>query len=179
MDGIIGLEGEGPGSSGTPINSGFLLASTNGLALDMVAAGIMGIEPEQVSMIRAAVKAGLGPRKAGEIVIKGTVIPRIEGFKLPPGSLLGKVPRFLSPVISYLAQKIRLTVPEVRESLCTKCLICLKSCPVNAITQKGGKLAIDRRKCIECFCCIELCPARAMSIKKGWLLSQAEKRSHE
>ncbi len=42
MDGIIGLEGEGPGSSGKHRKIGLIIASNNGVALDNVVSYIMG-----------------------------------------------------------------------------------------------------------------------------------------
>ena len=52
---------------------------------------------------------------------------------------------------------------EVDIDLCTKCGICFKSCPVEAIEWKKKKPAhIDKGKCIKCLTCITNCPADAI-----------------
>jgi len=45
MDGIMGMEGPGPGSKGIPVSSRVLLGSSNPLALDMIASRIAGYNP--------------------------------------------------------------------------------------------------------------------------------------
>lgn len=179
MDGIIGMEGEGPGSSGTPVATGFLLAAENALALDMVQASIMGIDLERVPIITAAIKAGLGPETLSDVDLKGVSIADLKPAKfiLPPGgSFTEKIPGFLVPLVSYIARLVRLTDPVVNDKLCTKCQICVKSCPVKAIANNQGKIRVNYKVCIECFCCIELCPSRAMTIKKSRLLKLAERK---
>ena len=47
MDGIIGMEGDGP-SHGKPINSGVILASQDCVSLDIVAAEMIGFEPLKI-----------------------------------------------------------------------------------------------------------------------------------
>ncbi len=43
-------------------------------------------------------------------------------------------------------------------NMCTTCLICVKKCPVGAITFINGKVNYDEKKCIECDTCIKICP---------------------
>ncbi|MDD5259805.1 MAG: DUF362 domain-containing protein [bacterium] len=178
MDGIIGMEGEGPGSSGTPISTGFLLAADNALAMDMVQASIMGIPLDRVPIIVSGIKAGLGPKAMAEIKQLGPSLEELQPkkFSWPPGSYTDKIPMFLIPLLSYIARLVRLTNPVVNDKLCTRCQICVKSCPVKAIDNNQGKIRVNYKVCIECFCCIELCPARAMTIKKSRLLRLAEKK---
>ncbi|MDD5492668.1 MAG: DUF362 domain-containing protein [bacterium] len=178
MDCIIGMEGEGPGSSGTPIATGFLLAADNALAMDIVQASIMGIALENVPVIAVAIKAGLGPKTLAEIDLPGASLEELRPvkFNLPPGSYTDKIPGFLVPLLSYIARLIRLTDPVVNDELCTKCQVCVKSCPVKAIDNYQGNIRINYKKCIECFCCIELCPSRAMTIKRSRLLRLFEKK---
>ena len=50
---------------------------------------------------------------------------------------------------------------------CQACMICLRRCPVEAIT--GGKNqihGIDQEKCIKCGTCFEACPPRFGAVKK-------------
>ncbi len=50
---------------------------------------------------------------------------------------------------------------------CQACMICLRNCPVNAIT--GGKNlvhVIDQDKCTKCGTCLEMCPPRFGAVTK-------------
>lgn len=52
---------------------------------------------------------------------------------------------------------------EVDRDLCTKCGICYRSCPTDAIEWKKKEYAyIDKSKCIKCMTCITNCPADAI-----------------
>ena len=49
----------------------------------------------------------------------------------------------------------------IQPEKCTGCMICLRNCPVDAIT--GGKQevhVIDQGKCTKCGTCLEVCPPR-------------------
>jgi uncharacterized protein (DUF362 family) len=50
IDGVVGMEGEGPGK-GTPVESGVALASTNFLGIDLVGAEVMGADPRMVGYL--------------------------------------------------------------------------------------------------------------------------------
>ena len=50
---------------------------------------------------------------------------------------------------------------------CQACMICLRNCPVDAIS--GGKNiihAIDQGKCIKCGICLEMCPSRFNAVTR-------------
>jgi len=47
---------------------------------------------------------------------------------------------------------------EVEPETCTKCGLCFRSCPVEAITWKKKEVAyIDKEKCIKCMTCFDKC----------------------
>ena len=46
---------------------------------------------------------------------------------------------------------------------CTNCGACDSECPVEAISEKGGKRDIDADKCIDCGVCVNACPVDAIS----------------
>jgi ferredoxin len=47
---------------------------------------------------------------------------------------------------------------EVNPEMCTKCGLCFRSCPVDAIVWKKKEVAwIDKEKCIQCMTCFEKC----------------------
>ena len=52
---------------------------------------------------------------------------------------------------------------EVDEDKCTKCGICFRKCPAEAVTWKKKETAsIDKNECIKCLTCITHCPADAI-----------------
>ncbi len=52
---------------------------------------------------------------------------------------------------------------EVDESLCTKCGMCFRACPVEAVEWKKKEVArIDKEKCIKCLTCFDKCKFNAI-----------------
>ncbi len=50
---------------------------------------------------------------------------------------------------------------------CVGCLLCLKNCPVNAISGERKKLhVIDQTACIKCGACFNVCPAKIQAVAK-------------
>ena len=50
---------------------------------------------------------------------------------------------------------------------CAACLICLRNCPVNAISGGKGLIhVIDQEKCTKCNTCLDLCPEKFSAVKK-------------
>ena len=62
------------------------------------------------------------------------------------------------------------TSPEkafVIADLCDGCSVCVKTCPLNAITMEGGKAKIDPFLCNGCGACIPACPKEAIDFKNS------------
>lgn len=177
IDGIDGMEGDGP-SAGEKRHVGLILASENPYALDMVASGIIGIEPVQIPTIRAAVQRGLFENKLESIEIKGVQLEeiKIEPFKLPKSVNVnfvgGRVPRYVEKVV---LNKLR-PRPVFNYDKCVSCGDCKRSCPPGIIDMSSGKPVPDLNKCIRCFCCHELCPKQAVDIRKHWLYEKVLKK---
>jgi len=53
-------------------------------------------------------------------------------------------------------------MPWIDENKCVGCRICIRACPINAISMKEGKAEIDMEKCIRCGKCHEVCPQEAV-----------------
>jgi uncharacterized protein (DUF362 family) len=81
VDGIIGMEGDGP-IMGTPRHAGVLVMGTNLAAVDATTARLMGINPWRVSYLAAA-SGRLGPVSERHIAQRGEPIaPLVQNFQL-------------------------------------------------------------------------------------------------
>jgi uncharacterized protein (DUF362 family)/NAD-dependent dihydropyrimidine dehydrogenase PreA subunit len=163
MDGIVGMEGNGP-SSGTSVFAGVILASYDCVALDIVASELIGIDPLKVPTNRAALARGFGTEHP-EVV--GTPLKKVKvKFKNPEGGITAYVPSFLMRILRrQLAVK-----PIINTSNCEFCKACFSNCSVHAIEEVGKSLKINEEKCIQCYCCRELCPKGAVDLKKSSFL---------
>jgi uncharacterized protein (DUF362 family) len=70
MDGTIAGNGPGPRTM-TPVNKGVILASADQVAIDAVAAKMMGLDPMSLKYIRIATEHGLGNGEMANIEIVG------------------------------------------------------------------------------------------------------------
>ncbi|MBI2909390.1 MAG: 4Fe-4S binding protein [Chloroflexi bacterium] len=61
--------------------------------------------------------------------------------------------------------------PELLESLCTGCELCVKSCEEKALRMENGLPVRDIDRCNACGDCVKVCPVDAMvSARRGWLV---------
>jgi uncharacterized protein (DUF362 family)/Pyruvate/2-oxoacid:ferredoxin oxidoreductase delta subunit len=158
LDGILAMEGEGPGKSGTPRELGIIAASNDAHALDITICRMLGIEPSRVLTVKAARSMGLIPE---DIDVPGG-IPAIAGFICPDIAPLVFGPQVLHGFMRrHLVQR---PMPDV--SSCRLCGECWKYCPAKAISRDGSRIRIDYEKCIRCYCCIEVCPHAALQTKE-------------
>ena len=165
MDAVVGLEGDGPGSHGTPRKTGLLLGSADALALDVACADIMCIPPLEVSTTQRAVLRGLTSGRAGDLTVVGERLDDVRVQYRKPSGKKGVIGTFISSrLINRMLLDLTLPYP-VANSACVRCGVCKQSCPAAAITITD-KAYMDRRKCIRCYCCHELCPHKAVSLKR-------------
>ncbi len=164
VDGIVAMEGDGPGTAGTLRNLGLLFAGSDCVALDSVLAAVMGIKPLDVLTTKEAARRGMGVADINRIDILGEKLNNAIGetFKLPAASITRKIPK---PFIQIARRLIRY-YPYVSHIDCTSCTACIKACPEKIISLKSGRITFDYRKCIACFCCQEVCPHAAIKLKK-------------
>jgi ferredoxin len=173
MDGILGIEGEGPGMSGSPRKVGLVLASESPVSLDVVMAQIMGIEEELCPTIVAARNRKIEGADSGDIKLLGEELDGviISDFKLPKN--VGRVELVKDGFVSnYILPFLRNSLnpyPAVNRDRCSLCKTCIKVCPENSIFIKGDKIEFNYKKCIRCFCCSEMCPEGAIEIKYSLL----------
>lgn len=174
MDGIVAMEGNGPGS-GDPVPMNVLLMSTDPVALDSVFSRLVYLKPEMVPTNYHGEKMGLGTWKEEEITLL-----------TPDGeiSMAEAVKKYGNPVFNVDRTEVRKNIwtrmagalnifqkkPYIEADKCVRCGICVQSCPVpgKAVDFRKGKEkppVYDYRKCIRCFCCQEMCPKKAIKVK--------------
>ncbi|MBN1895337.1 DUF362 domain-containing protein [bacterium] len=166
MDGIVGMEGNGP-STGTLRKTGLILAGDDGIALDAVACHLMGFRPDEVDAVRFAGEMHLGESRLERITVNGESLSgaRLHGFDLPSNRLMKLVPRML---VRWAGRFIWVR-PQTDLARCTRCGVCIQSCPVQAIRMEDGGPVTDYGLCINCMCCNESCPEEAVIQKMSRL----------
>jgi uncharacterized protein (DUF362 family) len=81
VDGIIGMEGDGP-LFGTPVTHGLLAVGSDPLAVDTICAGLMGFTVDQVPHLSLATWAGMG--QAAKIETSGVPLEQVQRNYQPP-----------------------------------------------------------------------------------------------
>ncbi|MBA4394134.1 MAG: hypothetical protein C0407_11325 [Desulfobacca sp.] len=169
MDGIIAMEGAGP-SHGQPKETGWLLASTDPVALDYVAATIMGFVPSKIPTIKAAAEAGLGTSDLSCIELQGAAwqeLP-VPGFQHPFTRAREWIERIVpNALIGRAFDWVYEAKPKVRTKLCQKCNLCVQACPAQALEVTEQGLQLNPKLCIECYCCLEHCPHEGLWVPRG------------
>lgn len=163
LDGILGMEGNGP-NSGHPIQLGLILASGDALSLDQVACDLLGISRKSLLTNRVAFEQGMG-KDGIDVVGERLENIKITQFKLPQLSPPDwNLPGFLSRALKNALN----SKPVIEEEVCQLCNHCVEICPPKALQRKEKGLVFNYGECIRCFCCQEVCPEGAISIKPGW-----------
>lgn len=164
MDGVVAMEGEGPGSGGLR-NLGVVLAGRDAVAVDAVAISIIGLNPADISTTRYCQERGLGVGVLDNIDVVGESIESVvvADFKLPAAAsraILRRVP----PALARFLIDQRSVRPLVVQSQCTACAECVKICPTGAASIKDELARIDQAACIRCLCCHEVCRYDAIEL---------------
>ncbi len=155
MDGIVGIDGLGPGPTGRRNQAELFAVSADAVALDMACTRAVRSDPRSVATSRFAVDRGLAN---AEFDTTREIEP--IRFRLPFTIPFQPVLAFLFKHVSGLQRR----KPAVIEDKCEQCGICVKVCPVRCITMDGyPKWDYDR--CIFCYCCHESCPYAAIKLK--------------
>jgi len=171
VDGVIGMEGYGP-NSGTPRDIGVIITGIDCLAIDTVICSILGIDSQNLHIIKAAQGRDMGKTSLDEISVVGESISQIKinNFQLPSELKENDAWGFFIP------KKIRTTLkqnlipkPIINSTKCNHCFICLNNCPAKVISIDKKRLIINYTKCIRCFCCQEFCPQGAITIRESWI----------
>ena len=171
VDGILGMEGDGPGTGGRPRHLGVLLAGADMVAVDVACCRIAGIETSAVPVLAAARDRGLWSGREDDIETVGVPLEelRVRDFVMPGsyegigvGARTGLIDAPLRRVLRHLNR-----MPRPKAGRCTLCAACERGCPVKAITvdQKAKVAKVDDALCIRCYCCHEVCPSAAIDLE--------------
>lgn len=173
MDGILGIEGDGPGRSGTLRNIGIVMISDDPVAMDLIMGHIMNVEEEYNPFIKIARERGLSSAYWENIEMMGARIDELimRDYKLPKSAGQEKLieNKFIS---KYIIPRIRTYLnpyPYADMGKCTNCMTCQKVCPQKVVTCTENNVRFDYSNCIRCFCCSEMCPEGAIDIKYSFL----------
>lgn len=165
IDGIIALEGHGPGKGGKPRKLGMVAIGDDALAMDYAVARLLGLPQANNPLIKKAQKQGL--ISVGDIeIISEMAAHEVKKFRFPAPFILNNIPEpLLGPFRAVY--KFR---PAVSSKKCTGCAFCKTVCPQGAIDIKKDKASIDYKKCIMCMCCAEMCRFGAVDVAEGAIL---------
>jgi len=168
MDGIIGMEGEGP-SAGDPRNFGVMFASRSASALDYVASSMLGFQPDKLEYILPSLKADQLEPSQIEIDDNWKDF-KFHKVKIKKIGLYVKLLAYSPKIFKEIFKKYFTYYPDFNEK-CKKCNICVESCPMQVMTLNKGDEhpTINYDKCIKCMCCHEMCPHQAIFVHKSFL----------
>ena len=165
IDGIIGMEGNGPGS-GTPAERNFLAASDDALVLDASVAEKLGVPAKKLLLLQQAAKRGL------DFSFEDSgAVPQVLPFKLPdPPGMLNAWGVILPPFCKTYLRNLVGSRPVVRKELCIGCGRCAEVCPPRSLKMSREKKPLfDLNHCIRCYCCQEHCPKGAIITRQQLL----------
>jgi Pyruvate/2-oxoacid:ferredoxin oxidoreductase delta subunit len=158
LDGILAMEGPGPGKGGSPRPLGVIMASSDAFCLDAVVCRMLGVRRDDLPTNRVAARAGLLP---DDVAIDGE-LPPVTDLRLPGTAPLVFGPRPLHRFIrKHLLQR-----PVCDAERCRHCGECWAYCPAQAITRETHGLSFDYDACIRCYCCVEVCPHAALEARE-------------
>lgn len=150
LDAIESMEGDNGPLNGNCVKTGFVLASKDGVAADLVAAYMTGHNDVDLPpVLTIAADRKIGETNLKKIAILGDPLRKVK---------FGK--------ISYAHKTREIMFRPIISNRCVKCKACINSCPVNAISIKAKNVDIDYDKCIECLCCQEVCIHEAIDLER-------------
>ncbi len=170
MDAVWGMDGEGP-TSGDPKYMGMLIAGSDALETDLTALKLIGIKPDDVPYMKAAIGRGLCPAAADSLELVGDEIGKMSvgDFKAPALEFMKTIKFFDKGIMRHAINALK-PKPVFNSDKCVRCGDCSRICPAGVIDMKEGLPKVDLSKCIRCFCCHEFCRFRAVEIKRSLII---------
>ena len=161
VDGILAMEGQGPGRSGSPRQLGLLVGGDNAHAVDKTICTLLGLDPNELLTYRQARNLKIFN---GVVHVQGDM-RIVEDFCFPALNSLSMGPEPLNRFLrKYVIQK-----PVADNQTCKLCGECWKICPAQVISYNIRGIQFNYDGCIRCYCCIEVCPHAAIRAKEPLL----------
>jgi len=185
VDGLIGMEGNGPGD-GKPRRLDLLLAGTDAFLLDLRVARLVGLDWSQIPYLRVAhQRRRIGDEAVAQV---NAMEPLAHIEPAPPRGLVARVldHRWLQNVRDltrpihgsetarrwlyrlgimqdvYEQAEARIERLWLDLSRCDRCGVCLDYCPLQLpILEAGFDFASP---CIQCLYCVQACPQEAIQV---------------
>ena len=171
MDGIMGMEGPGPGQ-GIPIRLELLIGSSNPAAIDIIATTIAGYDPKVIPTNAVALSRGKWLKDINDIIYDGPDLKSLikkDFRRIPASAGKNSLKRFIINRLNKISKLQRRPV-FIHENY-IGCRECIKMCPQNAIVMhpsKENRVVLTDKKCIRCFCCSEVCQSNAVEIRRKY-----------
>ncbi|MCB9797710.1 MAG: DUF362 domain-containing protein [Alphaproteobacteria bacterium] len=188
VDGLVGMEGNGPGD-GTPVRLGRVLGSDDAFLNDLVVAQLVGLPIAEVPYLCHAVDAGyldepLRRAVAEQVPLLRRIAPAPQRSRLAELSearslhwlKLAVRPLVEKPAVAEAAYRLRIiqdvysreddTVQGVRRSRadCGECVKCAEVCPTGLTVEEVG-VKTGPEDCVGCLYCWWVCPDEALSLE--------------
>lgn len=159
------LEGFGVSPAVHPV--GLLLAGTDPVALDTVAAHAIGYEQLPMWTTFYGHERGIGCNDMDRIRIRGIEWSAFEKPQLRYPSIEGPVRELpWARATRILNNTIFRERPVIDTGQCGKCGECAHRCPVKCISAGPGSVCkIDLGRCVDCLCCTKVCETGAVRLE--------------
>jgi uncharacterized protein (DUF362 family)/ferredoxin len=158
IDGMIAMEGQGPGS-GTPRELASLFAARDAVALDAALADRVGFERHTLWVLAAAER-----RDAVDLsdpyTLHGDPIVAEAGF-VPAARDTQEASWVPHSFHRFARNRVSARPRLVAADACTRCQDCASICGASAITVDPLP-AFDDKLCVRCYACTEVCPTAAI-----------------
>lgn len=176
MDGVVAMEGDGP-SGGDPFPLGLVLASSDVLALDIIASGIIGYRWQYIPALSQAMERVNTPwvKRPEDIEVRGEPVEAVKAHHFRKVTIVGDMGFIKKRVPGFLFRFIKdawVPRPFFKNGKCIRCGRCIEICSASALEFVPDKspyrkrIRIHKNKCIRCYCCHEICPAKAIHLKR-------------
>ena len=186
-DALIAMEGNGPGD-GVPRRVDMLVAATDPFALDLAAARLFGLDPNDVPYLRVAARRGHLSEAHFDAV--GRMKPLLRLDPAPPRTALALIldSRVLTPLRDvtravhgqewarrllyrlHILQDVYEEQDSCIERLwldrdqCTHCDLCLDYCPLG-LGILDPSFDFGSSTCVQCLYCVQVCPVKAIRVE--------------
>lgn len=160
LDGILGLDGEGPSTGGEAKKANVLLTSLDVVSLDTLACRLVKLDENRIFITNISESRGYGNKN---IEILGDSFDDFQDlhFKGPKNTITSFGLRLIRHKVF---RNILLEHPVIDHNKCIRCGECTKICPAKTMKIIDKKYPhLNTRDCIRCWCCAEVCPQDAIS----------------